>query len=139
MLSSKGKAFENAMNVTINRAKRKITQDNKLEQINRVTSTLTSGNDSAPVEAVEAHRAATYGAIKDIQDMFSGSLIRRTTLSKRFDGKALNEELMPCVEHVIAITLPPTEKAIMDNHVRHLAQSAKNKGGRVFENHVCRP
>lgn len=137
-LGQVGQDFERVANQEIERAKRKITQDDRNRRIDLMTASLSSGN--APGEStgpIEQHRAVKYSVVKKIQDAFQGSLIRRTTASLRYDGTPINSDLTPCIEHIIAVTLPTLEKKLMDRQVAQLTDTARaSKSGRVFENHV---
>lgn len=137
-LGNDGQIFERSANQDIDRAKRKITQDDRHNRINVMATSLSSGK--APSESggsIDQYRAAKYKVVKMIQDEFQGSLIRRTTASLRPDGSAINSELTPCVEHSISVTLPAKERELMDLHVAHLTDTARaSKSSKVFENHV---
>ncbi|KAF8872160.1 hypothetical protein BD779DRAFT_1679866 [Infundibulicybe gibba] len=126
-------------------------QTERLREIARAKSNL-SAKDRAQVSALKERQmrgedisqerdpsreaaAVTYKVIKDLQRIFDGHLIRRTTNSLRYDGIKINDALNPYIEHNIAIYLPADEMNKLKECVDDMWAQRKTSNLADFSSH----
>ncbi len=66
-----------------------------------------------------------YSVVREVQDAFGNHIIRRTSSFKRYDGKAINEQLGMYKTYVVTPKLPPSEMEDLEDQ----AEEYRDMGG----------